>query len=87
MGNTLGGLTNYAIGRFFPHKLPNSKAGKMAFHILNKYGYITLLFSWLPLVGDPFCLIAGWLRFNFITSFVLIAIGKFIRYMVLVIAI
>ena len=36
---------------------------------LTKYGYWSLLFSWLPIIGDPLCLAAGWLR-NEIFTFI-----------------
>ena len=35
---------------------------------IKRYGAITLLLSWLPVVGDLFCAIAGWLRLNFVAS-------------------
>lgn len=78
-GNTLGALITYGMGRL----IPNKKQEARSLEPLKKYGPITLLFSWLPVVGDGFCLGAGWLRINFWLSFLLILLGKFARYLVL----
>lgn len=83
LGNTLGGMTNYIIGRYIPQKKGQSSNEQRAMKFIHKYGYITLLFSWLPIIGDPLCLVAGWLRYNPLICFLLIAIGKAIRYSVL----
>jgi membrane protein YqaA with SNARE-associated domain len=39
-----------------------------------------LLLSWLPIVGDPLCAVAGWLRLPWLPCIVYMAIGKFLRY-------
>ncbi|CCN70645.1 YqaA family protein [Vibrio nigripulchritudo] len=83
IGNTLGGLTNYWIGLFLPNRTQSEKHGHKALQWLKQYGYITLLFSWLPIIGDPLCLAAGWLRMKFLPCLILIAIGKAIRYSVI----
>lgn len=80
VGNTLGGLTNYWIGIWLPNRTQNEKHGHKAMAWLQKYGYWTLLFSWLPVIGDPLCLAAGWLRMKFLPCVVLIALGKALRY-------
>jgi membrane protein YqaA with SNARE-associated domain len=41
------------------------------------------LLSWLPGVGDPLCAVAGWLRFAFWPCLMYMAIGKFLRYLVM----
>lgn len=79
VGNTLGALVTYGMGRLIPNKKPESRSLKF----LDKYGPVTLLFSWVPVIGDGFCLGAGWLRINFLLSFILILLGKFLRYLVL----
>ncbi|NOH97236.1 VTT domain-containing protein [Vibrio sp. 99-70-13A1] len=83
LGNTLGGLTNYWLGLWLPNRTQSEKHGHKAMSWLSKYGYWTLLFSWLPIIGDPLCLAAGWLRMKFLPSLVLIAIGKGLRYSLL----
>ncbi len=47
---------------------------------IERYGPKTLLLSWLPLVGDPLCAVAGWLRMDFWPSVLYMAIGKLLRY-------
>lgn len=79
IGNTLGAIVTYGIGRL----IPNKKQDERAIRLFKKWGPITLLFSWVPIVGDGFCLAAGWLRVNFLLSFVLILIGKAVRYWIL----
>lgn len=84
LGNTLGGLTNYWLGLWIPNRTQDEKHGHRALQWINKYGYWTLLFSWAPVIGDPLCLAAGWLRMRFIPCLILIAIGKLLRYAALV---
>ncbi len=83
LGNTLGGATNFAIGLWIPNRTQNKKRSLRSLLWLKKYGYWALLFSWLPVIGDAMCVAAGWLRMKFLPSFVLILIGKAIRYAVL----
>ena len=83
IGNTLGGLTNYALGLWLPNRTQNEKHGHKAIRWLEKYGYWSLFFSWLPIIGDPLCLAAGWLRMKFWPSFWLIFFGKAVRYSLL----
>lgn len=53
----------------------------------NRYGRFSLLFAWLPVIGDPLTFIAGILRVPFSIFVVLVALGKALRYaIVLVIA-
>jgi membrane protein YqaA with SNARE-associated domain len=48
-----------------------------------KYGIWSLLVSWLPVIGDPLCLVAGIFRIGFIRFSVLVFVGKFSRYAIL----
>lgn len=75
VGNTLGGATSFLIGWLLPNR-----AQHRAIIYLHKYGYWSLLFSWVPLFGDALCVAAGWLRFNPWLSLLLFAIGKLFRY-------
>ena len=77
LGNTLGGMTSYGVGRLLP-----AKVSHQAIALMQKYGYPSLLFSWLPVVGDAFCVGAGWLRMHWFWVLVLLAIGKGARYLV-----
>ena len=54
---------------------------------LRKWGAKTCLFSWLPIVGDPLCAVAGWLRLPFWPCIFYMAIGKCLRYIVMTTAI
>ncbi|MEC6799227.1 YqaA family protein [Photobacterium sp. S4TG1] len=83
IGNTLGGLTNYWLGLLLPNKTTDNKQGNNALLWLKKYGYWSLLLSWMPLIGDPLCLAAGWLRMRFWWCATAIFIGKMIRYVAL----
>ncbi|MBR9726543.1 YqaA family protein [Shewanella intestini] len=84
VGNTLGALTSYYlgyVGRFA--KTPQDFQSKRYRHALNwmeKHGRWCLLLSWLPLMGDVLCLLAGWLKLPIISSTLLILVGKTLRY-------
>ncbi len=82
LGNTLGGLSSYLIGRVIPQK--RSLRG---LPVLQKYGSPALLLSWVPVIGDPLCVAAGWLRFNLLLATLFIALGKFARYWVIAITV
>ncbi|WP_345796902.1 YqaA family protein [Castellaniella sp. MT123] len=100
VGNTLGGITSYAMGTgaetlwehwrawrgHAPADLPraNTQAGGR-WHALttrwfHRFGPPALLLSWLPVVGDPLCAVAGWLRLPFWPCVVYMAVGKLLRY-------
>jgi membrane protein YqaA with SNARE-associated domain len=81
IGNTLGGLTNYGLGRLLLDKTSRLKKTQRALGWLKKYGYWSLLLSCLPFIGDPLCLAAGWLRMNFLWCTAAILTGKALRYM------
>jgi membrane protein YqaA with SNARE-associated domain len=78
-GNTLGGMTSYALGRFLPRPKTESKALALA----RRFGTPALLFSWVPVIGDALCVASGWLRQNVIAAMVAIGVGKFLRYWVI----
>ncbi|SUI01461.1 inner membrane protein YqaA [Salmonella enterica subsp. indica] len=61
MGNSLGGVTNVILGRFFPLR-KTSRWQEKATDWLKRYGAATLLLSWMPVIGDLLCLLAGWMR-------------------------
>jgi membrane protein YqaA with SNARE-associated domain len=83
-GNTLGGLSSYAVGRFLPEgkSLPVQKILQR----VKRYGSPILLLAWTPWIGDPLCVAAGWLRLNVWQCIVFMAIGKFVRYWVVALA-
>ena len=79
LGNTLGGLSTYLIGRL----VPDRKTDARMIRWLRRWGSPVLLLSWLPLVGDALCLAAGWLRVHVVYATLFIAAGKGVRYWVL----
>lgn len=89
LGNTLGGLINWALGRGierFRHRrwFPVSEAAlTRAQNWYARWGKWSLLLSWMPIIGDPMTLAAGVMRERFLTVLVLVAIAKTGRYAVL----
>jgi membrane protein YqaA with SNARE-associated domain len=82
LGNTLGGVVDYAIG--YRAKVAFAKERKSRwFAWLARYGAKTMLLSWVPGVGDPLCTLAGWLHLPFWPSVGYMAIGKLTRYVVM----
>ena len=89
VGNYLGGCSNYLIGylgsNFFIRKILRigQKEEERAKNIYYKYGNISLLFAWVPIIGDPLCLIAGLFKSSFTIFSTAVASGKFLRYLVI----
>lgn len=87
-GNTLGACTTYAVGLWGGPFLIrrvfriNEETERRADRLYRRYGTWSLLFSWLPVVGDPLCLVGGVLRVGFGRFAVLVAAGKLVRYAV-----
>ncbi|MEI2417822.1 YqaA family protein [Orrella sp. JC864] len=90
-GNTLGGAISYwmGLGAEKAYERWKAKHGKerapgrwdaRARAWMSRLGPPALLFSWLPVVGDPLCAAAGWLRLRFWPCLAYMAIGKFARY-------
>ncbi|MFB6326386.1 MULTISPECIES: YqaA family protein [Pantoea] len=82
LGNTLGGLTNIIIGRLLPLKR-QGRWHDTAMTWLHRLGPAALLFSWLPVIGDLLCVLAGWLRFAWLPAMLFLAVGKTLRYIVI----
>ena len=90
VGNTLGGMSSYLIGRFLPDEktfLKKSGGSTRGLEWVRQHGTPILLLSWAPLIGDLLCVAAGWLRANWLWALVFIAAGKFARYWVIATAI
>lgn len=87
-GNTLGGMSSWLIGLLMSWRFPVSRLTKtrqqQAVESLQRWGSPLLLFSWVPVIGDPLCVAAGWLRVNGIIALVFIGVGKALRYAVIV---
>ena len=78
IGNTLGGMTSYAVGRVLP-----AKAEGRALAWLTRHGEWVLLLSWVPVIGDALCVAAGWLRVNPWRALLMLSLGKCARYLAL----
>lgn len=87
-GNFLGAVTTYLIGIYGGGWLIEKVMGvtprqqERANRYYRRYGAFSLLFSWLPVVGDPLCLVGGVLRINFGLFALLVVSGKLARYAV-----
>lgn len=90
-GNTLGGMTTWLLGLLISWRLPLSNLTQpnqlRAVQRLKAWGSPILLLSWVPIIGDPLCLAAGWLRVNGFLAFCLIGLGKALRYVVIILAV
>ena len=86
LGNTLGGAVIWWMG-LGTHKAVDRAAGHptelRALAWLRRFGPRACLLSWLPIVGDPLCAVAGWLRLPFWPCMAYMAVGKFLRYLVM----
>jgi membrane protein YqaA with SNARE-associated domain len=86
VGNYLGAVTSYLIGCHGSHFLTarllrmDKTTTDRAERLFGKYGSWSLLFTWLPVVGDPLCLIGGVLRIPFDRFSLLVVTGKAVRY-------
>jgi membrane protein YqaA with SNARE-associated domain len=83
LGNTLGGLTSYLLGRLLPQNRVASQsaaAKRKALAWVQRFGAPALLLSWAPVVGDALCVATGWLRVNALAVLLFLALGKFLRY-------
>jgi len=85
-GNTLGGAVSWWMG-FGAHRVAN-RYGHSAQHLraldwLRSLGPKACLLAWLPVVGDPLCVVAGWLKLPFWPCVAYMAVGKLTRYVVM----
>jgi membrane protein YqaA with SNARE-associated domain len=87
-GNYLGAVTTYLIGMYGGNWLivkvlrVSPEQQERARVRYKRYGVFTLFFSWLPVIGDPLCMVGGVLRVNFGLFTLLVASGKLLRYAV-----
>lgn len=86
LGNVLGALVNWAIGRFlmrfaghprFPFPPKRIAAARDWY---GSWGWVSLFGSWLPIVGDPLTFAAGLMReplWRFLTVVTLAKAGRY----------
>ncbi len=92
-GNTAGAVVNWYLGRqlgrfsdrrWFPANKTRLAAATSWYQ---KYGYWSLLASWVPIIGDPITLVAGFFRARFWLFLVIVGLAKTGRYLVVVLMI
>lgn len=86
LGNTLGSITNYGIGRlgkeawierFLRVKKEDLERGQ---RYVQKYGFWTGLLAWVPVIGELLTVALGYLRVNFPLTVLTVFVGKLVRY-------
>lgn len=85
-GNTLGGMFDWWLGykaRQVVDRWGQSRSHLKATDWLRRLGPKACLLSWLPVVGDPLCAVAGWLCLPFWQCTAYMLVGKFLRYVVM----
>ena len=89
LGNILGSVVNWALGfyssnlttkKWFPFKETQIENSSKWF---SKFGRWSLLFAWVPVIGDPLTLVAGLFRAKFLEFLILVTIGKVSRYFII----
>lgn len=90
--NTLGSITNWALGRFFLRyrgrrwfPVPKAALDK-ATGVFNRWGVWSLLLAWWPLGGDALTVAAGLLKVPLLTFTLLVGLGKLARYALVALA-
>jgi len=85
MGNTLGSFINYILGKYATNfalskGYMKEKHLTKASSMFEKYGAWSLLFSWLPIIGDPLTFVAGIVRYSWWKFIVIVGFAKLARY-------
>ncbi|MBN1839302.1 MAG: DedA family protein [Campylobacterales bacterium] len=85
LGNTLGSFANYILGRYATNfclrkGYMKEKHLSKATLLFEKYGAWSLLFSWLPIIGDPLTFVAGVVRYTWWKFLMIVCFAKLSRY-------
>ena len=89
-GNSLGGAIGWWMGygaqRWMAKRLNQERVTvhMRALNWLERIGPPACLGAWLPIIGDPLCVVAGYLRLPFWPCLAYMAIGKGLRYLLLI---
>ena len=87
LGNILGSVINWVLGfyfiklqnkKWFPFKEKQILKSALWFE---KYGKWSLLFVWVPIIGDPLTFVAGTMKTKILTFIILVSFGKIARYL------
>ncbi|NEX64350.1 YqaA family protein [Noviherbaspirillum galbum] len=81
-GNTLGGIIDYFMGYGAKQAFAAERRSRW-FGWLERFGAKAMLLAWLPGIGDPICTLGGWLKLPFWPCVAYMAIGKFLRYLLM----
>jgi membrane protein YqaA with SNARE-associated domain len=83
-GNTVGGAITWWMGygaeAAYERMAKRKPYGLALVRWLQRFGPRACLLSWLPVVGDPLCAVAGWLKLPFWPCVAYMAVGKLARY-------
>lgn len=88
IGNSLGGLTNYYLGKFGEFlwikksEKAENKQNKLKQYV-TKYGSLCALLSWVPIIGDPLLVMLGFMRIKLFPVIIYMVFGKLSRYIVI----
>ena len=89
VGNVLGSAVNWCLGRFFVRYsdqpwFPVTRRSLYRSELwFSRFGLWTLLFAWLPIIGDPLTVLAGVLRVRLLSFLIFVTIGKLARYLMI----
>lgn len=92
VGNTLGGMVSWWMGAAAHSAVDARRKDKQdqaaqsnprVLRWLQRFGPKACFLSFLPVVGDPLCAVAGWLRLPLLQCAAYMAVGKFLRYLVM----
>lgn len=85
IGNTAGGMLTYWMG--YGVKKAYSKRNptytSKYFFWLQRLGAPILLLSWLPIIGDALCVMAGWIKLPWKSVIVYMTLGKLLRFIIM----
>jgi membrane protein YqaA with SNARE-associated domain len=84
LGNVLGALVTFAMGWYgqrWSAWQPSLERQTQVMPYIQRFGWLTLLLSWIPLFGDALCLMAGWLRLPLLRCALAMTLGKLFRYL------
>ena len=89
LGNTLGGMLSWWMGLGAHHvvdRYRHSATHLRALDWLQHIGPPACFLSFLPVIGDPLCAVAGWLRLPLLPCAAWMLVGKLARYLVMTLA-
>ena len=90
IGNVLGGLFNYSLGRMgrldWLEKYCHVKKESLdkAERFMGGRGALMGFFAFVPILGSAITIVLGFTRANFLLSVASITLGKFLRYWLLI---